>query len=79
MITEIIEFAGFDGHLTPICISARNSRLDGDGCFDLLDKLEFVNLILFGSKQTPHPVSLHNNPALYKKHSFLHSKAVYQV
>ena len=41
MITEIIEFAGFDGHLVPICISARNSRLDGDGCFDLLDKLEF--------------------------------------
>ena len=36
MITEIIEFAGFDGHLVPICISARNSRLDGDGCFDLL-------------------------------------------
>lgn len=34
MITEIIEFAGFDGHLVPICISARNSRLDGDGCFD---------------------------------------------
>ena len=43
------------------------------------DKLEFVNLSLFGSKQTPHPVSLHDNPALYKKHSFLHSKAVYQV
>ena len=41
MITEIIEFAGFDGHLVPICISARNSRLHGDGCFDLLDKLEF--------------------------------------
>ena len=41
MITEIIEFAGFDGHLAPICISARNSRLYGDGCFDLLDKLEF--------------------------------------
>ena len=41
MITEIIEFAGFDGHLALICISARNSRLDGDGCFDLLDKLEF--------------------------------------
>ena len=34
----------------------------------------FVNLILFGSKQTPYLVSLHNNPALYKKHSFLHSK-----
>ena len=46
---------------------------------EVLDKLEFVNLILFGSKQTPHPVSLHNNPALYKKHLFLHSKAVYQV
>ena len=44
MITEIIEFAGFDGHLAPICISARNSRLDGDGCFDLLDKLEFDNI-----------------------------------
>ena len=44
MITENIEFAGFDGHLVPICISARNSRLDGDGCFDLLDKLEFDNI-----------------------------------
>ena len=44
-----------------------------------LEKLEFVNLSLFGSKQTPHPVLLHNNPALYKKHLFLHSKAVYQV
>ena len=44
-----------------------------------LDKLEFVNLILFDSKQTPHPVLLHYNPALYKKHLFLHSKAVYQV
>ena len=44
-----------------------------------LDKLEFINPILSGSKQTPHPVSLHDNPALYKKHSFLHSKAVYQV
>ena len=41
MITEIIEFAGVNGHLVPICISARNSRLHGDGCFDLLDKLEF--------------------------------------
>ena len=45
MITEIIEFAGFDGHLVPICISARNSRLHGDGCFDLLDKLELVSLL----------------------------------
>ena len=45
MITEIIEFAGFDGHLVPICIPARNSRLDGDGCFDLLDKLELVSLL----------------------------------
>ena len=32
-----------------------------------------------GSKQIPRPVSLHDTPALYKKHSFLHSKAVYQV
>ena len=40
----------------------------------LFDKLEFVNLILFGSKQIPHPFLLHNSPALYKKHSFLHSK-----
>lgn len=47
MITEIIEFAGFDGHLVPICISARNSRLNGDGCFELLDKLEFVEFFLF--------------------------------
>ena len=42
-------------------------------------EIGIVNLILFGSKQTPHPVSLRNNPALYKKHSFLHSKEVYQV
>ena len=42
-------------------------------------KLEFIDLILFDSKQTPHPVSLHNNQALYKKHLFLHSKVVYQV
>ena len=40
MITEIIEFAGFDGHLALICISAINSRFDGDGCFDLLDKFD---------------------------------------
>ena len=45
----------------------------------LLDTLEFVNPILFDNKQTPHPVSHHNNPAFYKKHLFLHSKAVYQV
>ena len=45
----------------------------------LLTLLGFVNLILFDSKQTPHLVLLHNNPALHKKHSFLHSKAVYQV
>ena len=45
----------------------------------LLYKWEFVNPILFGSKQTHFLVSLHNNPALYKKHSFLHSKEVYQV
>ena len=44
-----------------------------------LEKLEFVNLSPFGSKQTPHPVSLHDNPTLHKKHSFLHSKEVYQV
>ena len=41
--------------------------------------MEFVNLILSGSKQTPHSVSLHDTPALYKKHSFLRSKEVYQV
>ena len=45
----------------------------------LLDILEFVNPILFDSMQTPHPVLLHNNQALYRKHLFLHSKAVYQV
>ena len=50
MITEIIEFAGFDGHLVPICIPARNSRLHGDGCFDLLDKLE-LRLSVFVSKK----------------------------
>ena len=44
-----------------------------------LDKSEFVKLILFGSKQIHLPVSLHDNQALYKKHSFLHSKAVYRV
>ena len=46
---------------------------------EVFDKLGFVNLILFDSKQTPRPALLHNNPALHKKHSFLHSKAVYQV
>jgi hypothetical protein len=51
MITEIIEFAGFDGHLVPICISARNSRLHGDGCFDLLDKLEFI--VSYKATDTP--------------------------
>ena len=39
----------------------------------------FVNLILFGSKQTPCLASLHDNPALYKKHLFYHSKEVYQA
>ena len=43
------------------------------------DKLKFVNPILFDSRQTLHPGLPHNSPALYKKHLFLHSKAVYQA
>ena len=54
----------------------RANLRSGRYCFTVLafNKLEFVNLILFGSKQIPHPFLLHNSPALYKKHSFLHSK-----
>ena len=69
----------------PLAMRARCSTLRyspaplGIVTVEQLEKLEFVNLNLFGSKQTPHPVSLHDNPTLHKKHSFLHSKEVYQV
>ena len=73
------------GDESPLTMRARCSAFRycpnplGIDTAEQLGKLEFVNPILSGSKQIPHPVSLHNNPALYKKHWFLHSKAVCQV
>ena len=35
-----------------------------------IERIVAISKAAFDSEQTPHPVSLHNNPALYKKHLF---------